>query len=195
MKICRIALPLFALVIGMAQVATAAPACNVRAKVPAADHIFAITSDGAAWREYRSTGDVPELKLDSGMSAEVWQHRKKTRSVYIVEPGQDFWSYTRYCFDDEGQLEGVGFEVSTPLGWGIRSEGTASGNGFDPSTVEFISLKNGKVIPKPAGVGHAPFSLKPRVYLTLRDLPFASLLTPARKGAPKLSTIAVAEPQ
>lgn len=195
MRTWRIVLPLFALVIGLARVAMAAPACNVRAKVPAADRIFAITNDLSTWREYPSIGDVPDLKLDSGMSVEVWQHRNKTRFVYIVQPGQDFWTYTRYCFDDEGQLESVGFEVNTPLGWGIRSVGTASTNGFDPSTVEFISLKSGRAIPKPPGVGDAPYNLKPRVYLTLRDLPFASLLAPPPKAAPRLSTIAAANPR
>lgn len=189
------------MVISLAQVAMAAPACNVRSKIPDAARTFAKTSDQNVWQEYRSQDVVPDLALDSGMSARFWEEKNKTRSVYFVEPGEDTWTYTRYCFNKEGALESVNFEVRTSLGWGLRAEGSASNKGFDPNTVEFISLKNGKVIPKPAGVTKVPVELKPTVYLNVSELPFASLLAaptkdaPKSKSAPKLSAMASAGPR
>jgi hypothetical protein len=182
----RIGFSLSVVVIGLAPIAMAAPVCNVRVEVPAAARTFAKTSEQSSWREYRSMQEVPELKLDSGMSAQFWQDEKnKDRSVYMVEPGQDFWIYTRYCFDSGGELEGVGFEIRTLLGWGHRAEGSVSSDGFDASTFEFFSLENGKAIPKPPGVRDIPAELKPILYREVTELPFASLLTVSSKQVSK----------
>jgi hypothetical protein len=98
----------------------------------------------------------------------------------VVAPGQDYWTYTRYCFDSDGQLENVDFEVRTRLGWGLRAESSAA-SGFDATNSNFISLKSGKTIAKPDGVGDAPQALKPILYLRVNDLPFASMLTASAK--------------
>jgi hypothetical protein len=191
----RIGFSLSVLVIGLAPIAMASPVCNVRVKIPATAHTYAKMSEQSSWREYRSMQEVPDLKLDSGMSAQFWQNEKqKNWSVYMVEPGQDFWIYTRYCFDSGGELEGVDFEIRTLLGWGHRAEGTVSSYGFDANTFEYFSLQNGKVIPKPPGVGHIPAELKPILYREVTELPFASLLADSSKqvskrgSAPKLAS-------
>lgn len=165
-----------ALVFCVAPAGMAAPACSVREKAPKTAHTFAKAGDQDTWREYTTAGLIPELKLDSGMSAQFWQHKDKGQSVYTVQPGQDFTIYTRYCFSGEGALEQVDFEVRTPLGWGHRIEGSMAGNDFNASAAGFFNLENGKEIPKPRGVGEAPAALKPTIYLKSSDLPFASLL-------------------
>ena len=174
-----------ALVLSVAQVAMAAPACSVRTTIPIAARTFAKANDQSGWLEYRHVEEVPALALDSGKSARFWEDRNKTRSVYIEEPGGDTSVYTRYCFNKKGDLESVNFEVRTSLGWGLRAKGAASNKGFDPKSVEFISVKSGKKIPKPAGVSKIPVALKPTIYMNVSELPFASLLAPPEKAAPK----------
>src|ERR1700733_3516264 len=142
MKTKRIPLAVSLLVIGLAPMAVAASTCNVKDKVPATARIFARTSGYGAWHEYRSLDQIPQLKLDSGTTAQVLQRKKGIPSVTIVEPGEDFWLYTRYCYDDEGQLDGVTIELRTSLGWGHRVEGTVSGNEFNAVRSEFFSTKN-----------------------------------------------------
>ena len=183
MNVKRVVLVLSIMTIGIAPIATAAPSCNVRGKVSETARVFARISEHSAWHEYRSLDAVPELRLDSGMSAQFWQDRHHRGSVYIIEPGQDFWTYTRYCFDGDGELEGVSFEIRTPLGWGHRAEGPVLGGGFDASTQGFFSLKNGKAIARPEGVGDVPDELQPTLYRTVSELPFAQLLTVAADSA------------
>jgi len=110
------------------------------------------------------------------MYALYWQHKKKRHSVYIVEPAQGFYVQTLYCFDGKGKLEGVDFEIGTNLGWGHRAEGPVDGDGFDATRVEFFRTLDGKAIQRPFGPGEVPPSLKPRLYPTMSDLPFAFLL-------------------
>lgn len=195
MKPERISLAICVVILGLAQGALAAPACSVKAKIPAGARTFAKTNEHGAWQEYGSLNEVPQLVLDSGISAQFWQDRNKTQSVYMVEPGQDFWTYTRYCFDGEGQLRGIGFAVVTPLGWGLRTGGFLSVGALNSSSSEFFDTKSGKTIPRPAGVGEFPVELRPPLYLAVSDLPFAPLLEGPQKPAPKLSTMASASRQ
>jgi hypothetical protein len=159
----------------------AAPACNARTKAPANTRTFAKTSELNGWQEYRNGEGVPELGLDGGMSAQFWQDKSKSRTVYVVQPGQDYWTYTRYCFSADGGLEDVDFEIRTPLGWGSRAEGSVSGDRFEASKLEFFNLKSGKTIARPEGVGDTPAALRPMLYLRVNDLPFAPMLTTATK--------------
>jgi hypothetical protein len=165
----------------MASIGMAAPSCSVREKAPKTARNFARSSEQDTWHEYKSGEEIPDLNLDSGMSAQFWQERNKSGSAYTVQPGQDFTILTRYCFDGGGALENVDFEVRTPLGWGRRMEGSISGEDFSPRTAEFFDLKNGKAMPQPRGVGEAPAALKPTIYMKITDLPFASLLPVAAK--------------
>ena len=190
MKTKRIPLAVSVLVIGLAPMAIAASTCNVKDKVPAAARIFANTSGHGAWHEYRSVDEIPQLALDSGITAQVLQRKKSIPSVTVVEPGEDFWLYTRYCYNDDGQLDGVTLELRTSLGWGHRVEGTVSGDEFYASKSEFFSTKNGKPISKPFGVADAPAGLKPTLYMNVSELPFASLLrTSAKKHGKELAAL------
>jgi hypothetical protein len=185
-------LAFLALILCWASVGLAAPACRVREKAPRTARNFARASEQDSWREFKNIAEFPELTLDSGMSAQFWQDKKKSRSVYTVQPGQDFTILTRYCFDGGGALAQMDFEVRTPLGWGHRVEGSISGREFNARTAEFFDLKNGKAMPQPRGVGEAPSDLKPAIYLKTTDLPFASLLPVAakpQKGKKRLAPV------
>jgi hypothetical protein len=167
---------LLVLAIGFSPIAIAAQVCSLKVKAPTKARTFAKTSNQSEWQEYQSLDAIPELSLASGMSAQFWQHKHGTPSVTIVEPGQDFKIATRYCFDEGGQLESVSFEIRTALGWGHREEGTVLGGVFNESSSEFFRLKDGKATPQPDFVGGVPRSLKPRLYLSVSELPFAGLL-------------------
>ncbi len=152
--------------------------CSVKDKVPSAARIFAKADDQSAWREYPNAAQMPDVRLDSGLSAQVVQHKKEIPSVTIVTPGESYWTYTRYCFGEGGQLAGVSFEIRTQLGWGYRVDGAASGGGFSANNREFFSTKSEKPIEKPYGVADAPVGLEPHLYMTVSELPFADLLKP-----------------
>ena len=181
MKSIRLLVAFFALVlsvvtIGYSPIAMAAPVCSLKVKMPADARTFAKTNNQNDWQEYQSLDAVPALSPASGVSAQFWQHKHGTPSVTMVEPGQDFQIETRYCFDEEGQLETVSFEIRTALGWGHRVEGTVMGGMFNESSSEFFRLKDGKTTPQPDFVGGVPAALKPKLYLSMSELPFAGLL-------------------
>jgi hypothetical protein len=47
---------------------------------------------------------------------------------------------------------------------------------FNESSSEFFRLKDGKTTPQPDFVGGVPRSLQPKLYWSVRELPFAGLL-------------------
>ncbi|MFZ1937786.1 MAG: hypothetical protein WBA18_22390 [Terracidiphilus sp.] len=181
MELKKFPLPLCVFALGLSPVAMKAATCSVKDKVPSSARVFAKADDQSEWREYSNAGQQPDVQLDSGMSAQVVQHKKEIPSVTIVKPGESYWTYTRYCFADDGHLEGVSFEVRTQLGWGYRVDGTASGGGFGANSHEYFRTKDGKTIEKPEGVADAPTGLAPTMYLSVSQLPFAGLLKPATR--------------
>jgi hypothetical protein len=195
MKTNRVALVLLSLVMCSTPIVMAAPGCSVNTKIPGAARVFARASDQSAWQEYPSMEDVPELKLNGGLAAQFVQHKKNSPAVTIVKPGLNYWTYTSYCYASDGQLAGVSFEVRTQLGWGYRMEGTAFLGGFSDNTHEFFQTKDGKPIARPEGVSEAPAGLQPTLYLTVEQLPFASLLktaaNPGRKQEAAQTTSAM----
>ncbi len=173
-------LALAGLSIGLTPMALAATACSADAPVPLSARVFAKVSDQGSWNEYRSFDQVPKLEPQSGMYALYWHPKKKAASVYVVELAQSFYIQTRYCYNSEGQLEGVDYEIGSHLGWGHRQEGNVAGDGFDRTKAEFFSTMDGKGIGKPFGPSDPPRALKPKLYLKMSDLPFASFLEPRR---------------
>lgn len=179
MKTKRFPLALSVFALGLSPVAIFGSTCSVKDKVPSSARVFAKADDQSTWLEYPSAARMPEVRLDSGLSAEVVQHKKEIPSVTIVKPGEAYWTYTRYCYGENGQLAGVSFEIRTQLGWGYRVDGSASGGGFSASGHEFFDTKSEKPIEKPDGVADAPAGLEPHLYMTVSELPFAGLLKPA----------------
>ena len=175
-SIVPLAVVLSIVTIGYSPIAAAASACSLKVRMPADARTFAQTNHQSDWQEYQSLYSVPALSPASGVSAQFWQHKRRTPLVTVVEPGQDFEIETKYCFDEAGQLETVDFEIRTALGWGYRAEGTATGGVFNASLSQFFRLKDGKTTPPPDFVGSVPPALKPKLYLSLSELPFAGLL-------------------
>jgi hypothetical protein len=161
----------------------AATNCDVSAKVPEGARTFAKTNDRSRWREFRTIQNVPELDPGAGVSAQFWWNDRATLA-YLVEPGEDFGVYTRYCFNSEGQLEGIGFEVRTAWGWGYRLEGTMIRGRLHADHSEFFNTENDKRIPKPEGANDISETLNPTLYLTTSKLPFANLIArPSGNGS------------
>jgi len=188
MKEKWIPLALSFVVLGFSRAAIAAPSCSVKDKVPSNARVFAKANGEAAWSEYRSLAEVPQVALDSGVTAQFVQHKKSSPSVTMVAPGEEFWLYTRYCYDEAGQLAGLSFELRTSLGWGYRTDGEVAGGTFAANSQEFFRTKDGKPIEKPVGVSNAPTGLKPAVYLKVSELPFAPLLKTSAKAHGKHAT-------
>jgi hypothetical protein len=162
--------------VGFSSDAFAAPVRSLKVKMPQDARTFIKTNNQSDWLEYGSFDSVPAPRPGGGRSAQFWEGEGGTHSATIVEPGQGFQIETKYCFDEEGQLESVSFEIRTTLGWGYRSEGTVTGGVFSESSSKFFGLNDGKTTPQPDFVGGAPASLKPKLYLSVSELPFAGLL-------------------
>lgn len=172
--------------IGFSAIAFAAPACSLKARMPAGARTFAKVNHQSDWQEYQSLDAVPELSIAGGMSAQVWRPKYRKQSVTLVEQGQDFEIETKYCFDEGGELESVSFEIRTTLGWGHRVDGTVRGGVFKESSSEFFRLKDGKTIPQPDWVGGVPQALEPRLYSSVSKLPFARLMETTEASNRKL---------
>jgi hypothetical protein len=163
----------------------ASPVCDVKAAVPQSARTYAKTGDQEAWREFRSLQDVPALATDGGVSAQLWRDETGGSSVYMVEPGEDFWTHTRYCFDRGGQLERVSLEVRTAWGWDYRLEGSVVKGALRANSSEFFSTENERSISKPRGASDISEALKPTLYLTTSKLPFAHLFAHSFELPPK----------
>jgi hypothetical protein len=171
-----IALVLSVVTIGFSSTAFAAPVCSLKVQMPRDARTFVKIGAQDNWQEYQSADAVPVLSPATGVSAEFWQRNGGTPSAMMVEPGQDFEIETKYCFDEAGQLKTVGFEIRTALGWGYRAEGIATGGVFSERSSEFFRLNDGKTTPQPDFVGGVPPAVKPKLYMSVSELPFAGLL-------------------
>ncbi len=165
-----------------AKAAFADPGCSVKASVPPTARTFARTDDQSAWHEFQTMKQVPELG-DGGMSGQFWRDNDGNSSAYTVEPGEDFWTYARYCFDGAGELHEVGFEVRTAWDWGYRIDGTILNGQLRIRSAHFFSTANEEPIKRPTGADDIPNALKPSLYLTVRTLPFGNLLNPRSRLA------------
>lgn len=151
--------------------------CRVRAQIPASARIFAATDAQSGWTEYKSIKAAPELGLNGGESAQFWRESDGHSSVYMIGPAEDFWTYTRYCFDGKGQLSEIGFEFRTAWGWGYKLEGSVIGTVLRPNSSQYFSTESGKPVSKPNGASDLPDALKPVLYFRLANLPFAKQLS------------------
>jgi len=150
--------------------------CQVDLERPA-KQVFARIDDGHSWRTYKTLGDVPELSLDSGVSVEAWTGQTGRLLIRTVEPGEDFWRYTEYCFDKEGRLDRVSLEVRTAWGWAFRTWGQVKGTVLHAESSAYFGTKSNTRIPKPEGADDISAALKPRLYPETTKLPFFKLLS------------------
>lgn len=177
MKAQRFATICCTLMLSVVPVAVAAPLCDVNAAAPQDARSFARIDDQGTWREFPSIQDIPDLDTDSEDTAQFWQSAHGQPSVYIVESGEDFSIYTRYCFGNAGNLERLGFEVRTAWGWGYRLSGSVLRGKLHVNSSAFFSTDDERAIARPEGASDIPEALRPTLYLTMSKLPFARLLS------------------
>ena len=156
--------------------------CSLSPEGPA-QRVFAKVKESRGWREYKNLKAIPELNLDAGISAEYWKSADGSALVRIVEPGEDYWAFTMYCFAGNRKLVSVEFELRTAWGWSYRDQ-VQSDKGVPRQISEaFYDIKSMKPIPRPGGADQIAGALKPNIFVEEKDLPFFRLLDPA--GADK----------
>jgi hypothetical protein len=129
------------------------------------------------WREYRSIDAVPQLSNDGGEIALLWAGGNGDVLVGTKEPGEDFAIFTDYCFDSNGRLIQLRFEVRTAWGWGYRKEGPVLHGTLRPKIAEFFDTITETPVAKPQQAADIPQALKPKLYLRKSQLPFSKLLS------------------
>lgn len=149
--------------------------CGVDLKLPA-QRVFADPDGKKGWREFKKLQDVPPIGLNAGTSAVVWTGREGGVFVELQEPGEDWYRFTDYCFDQTGQLVQVSFQLRTAWGWGYRSGGPVVRGAVAASAEEFFDLKTETVIAKPADADEVAEARKVDLYLRKSKLPFAKFL-------------------
>jgi hypothetical protein len=142
--------------------------------------VFAKTDASAPWRSFQSTAKLPDLENDSGMTAQIWRAPAGSFLVRIDGPGEDFATFTNYCFDQAGTLRRIRFEVRTAWGWGYRLDSPTNRGSNRLGPGQFFNTKTEKAIPRPAQAADISDALKPTIYKTARSLPFDNLLTHPR---------------
>lgn len=153
----------------------AAQRCGIDDSEPA-HRFFAKPDEEHGWSEYRNIKDVPELQLEVGHFASVWEGLDGKGFIRLEEPGEDFAAYTGYCFDKAGRLVALGFELRTAWGWGYREEGPVVNGSLKRQSSQFFDMKNEATITRPEQAGDIPDALKPHLYIQKSRLPFAMLL-------------------
>jgi hypothetical protein len=149
--------------------------CGISRSQPA-ERILANPDRKHPWREYRTIKEVPELENDFGEFVQLWTSHDGNVLIRVEAPGEDFASYTDYCFDSKGQLIQLRFQLRTAWGWGYRVEGPILNGKLAPKKSEFFSTKTEMPITKPQQADDIPDALKPIIYLRQAQLPFFKLL-------------------
>jgi hypothetical protein len=132
--------------------------------------------DGKGWREYKDVKSVPELELNIGSAVQIWPGADANLLVHLQEPGDDFAAYTDYCFDKEGNLVQLRYELRTAWGWGYRQEGPLANDSLKLKIREFFNTKTGQHIERPNQASDVSDALKPRIYRRKSQLPFFKIL-------------------
>jgi hypothetical protein len=133
----------------------------------------------------RSIEDVPALDPNGGISAQLWTGTGGTSFVRTIEPGEDFWIYTEYCFTKGGQLSRVGFELRTAWGWAYRLESPIENGTTHDASSGFFSTQTEKSITRPEQADDVSQALRPTLYPQASQLPFSKLLdTFPKSGLP-----------
>jgi len=112
------------------------------------------------------------LQNDGGESALLWKPGDRKTLVKIEEPGEDFNSYSTYCFSKNGVLIAIDFELRTAWGWGYRMAGPIVAGALVSKVSEFFDTRTGQVVPRPQEADAIAEALKPRLYLNRSKLPF-----------------------
>jgi hypothetical protein len=139
-----------------------------------AKRVFAKVNDDAPWREFANMQAVPEIV--NGVSAQVWNGPKDSLIVRTAEPGEDFWSFTDYCFDQGGNLTRIRFQLRTAWGWGFRVDEAVENSALRNKSETFFDTKTQKPIARPDQADDIREAMQPTIYSRVSRLPFSQLL-------------------
>jgi hypothetical protein len=140
--------------------------------------VFADPQGKGNWKEYRTLKEVPELTNDAGAYAGFLSGSDGNSLIITQEPGEDFTAYTDYCFEKNGRLLQLRFELRTAWGWEFREEGSIVNGHFSSRSVEFFDTKTEKMVPKPGDDANEVLAnVKPNLYSQKSRLPFFKLLS------------------
>jgi hypothetical protein len=140
--------------------------------------VFANPDGKVGWQEYRTLKEIPELSNDAGEYAGLLTGRDGDSLIITEWPGEDFDAFTDYCFDKNGHLLQMRFELRTAWGWGFREEGPIVKGKISSASSEFFDTKTEKVIPKPGeNADEVLGAVKPDLYTRKSQLPFFALLS------------------
>jgi len=158
--------------------------CGVDFQKPAA-RVFVDASEKEPWTEIRDIRTLPDVNLnDGGKVARLWKGSDGNELVFVEEPGEDFDVASEYCFDKDGAISRIRFQVKTAWRWGFREEGAVNDGAIAEETKEFFDMDTGEKTSKPNGANDIPETLKPKVYTKITELPFAKLLEPSKTDQP-----------
>ena len=180
MNSVRLALASIAFAVCAVPAATAAPACDVKAEVPETARTFSTLSGSNPWVEYQSLAYAPDPTGLGAAYAQYWLDSNGAPSVFMIQPGTQYWIYVTYCFSVAGQLENVSFVLNAST-WGYRMDGTVTQGVLQVQTFYFFNNYSGDKIPKPDGADALADAMKPVLYLETSKLPFAALLAQPAK--------------
>ena len=131
-----------------------------------------------SWKEYSKVEEVPALGRDNGEQMfAVNSNASGKRSVRLVEYGEDSSTVETLCYDKEGALRSLKYEIRTAWGWGY-SEDCLLGpkGGIVRRTQWFFDTASGQTILRPRQADDVPGFLQAKIYRSFDQLPFYALL-------------------
>ncbi len=130
------------------------------------------------WNEYPTAGQIPRFAGSQGeMVIAVKSSSSGRHFVRTVEFGQDNVRYQANCYDPDGGLISVHYEMRTAWGWGYEDKRTfSSATKMSNRSTRFFDLKNNQEIKRPGQAGDVPDFMKPSIYNNFASLPIAGAL-------------------
>jgi hypothetical protein len=151
----------------------------------AAERIFA-NPDGKSWSEYRRVKQVPPLDGNDGEKMIAIKSSSTGRHfVRFVEYGEDSATYQADCYDQDGALSTMQYDLRTAWGWGYEDVRTfARGKVLHRST-RFFNIRTNQDIERPAQADDVPDFLKPKIYKKFGAIPIAGVLKQETHATPQ----------
>jgi hypothetical protein len=141
------------------------------------ERIFA-NPGGKGWHEY---GSLKQLRQMSGHNGEQMMAVKTSASgqhfVRTVEYGDDSARFQGDCYDGNGQLRSLHYEMRTGRGWGYEDVRSFDGRGkLLRHATRFFDTRTQNKIDRPSEAKDMPNVLRPAVRNQFESLPIAGIL-------------------
>lgn len=152
----------------------------------AAKRIFA-NANGKGWKEYASIRQVPVLDGSNGEQLVVV--KSSVAGSHYVETemyGEDSAHYQQSCYDRDGALRSLHYEMRTAWGWGYDEVRRLSNSGkLVYRSNYFFETSSNQKITRPAQASEVPDFLKPEIYKTFGSLPITGAFERKANATPQ----------